>query len=65
MNKIIYKEESFRIIGSCMTVHRELGQGFLEPVYQEAVGIQFEMDSIPHIREKELIINYIGTVVSG
>jgi len=43
-----------------MTVHRELGPGFLEPVYQEAVEIQFEIDSISHIREKELIIKYMS-----
>ncbi|MBC8175370.1 MAG: GxxExxY protein [Candidatus Marinimicrobia bacterium] len=60
MNKIIYKEESYKIIGSCMKVHRTLGAGFLEPVYQEAVGIQFEIDSIPHVREKELVIKYMN-----
>ena len=50
MNKIIYKGESYQIIGSCMTVHRELGPGFLEPVYQEATEIQFTTDKIPHMR---------------
>lgn len=43
-----------------MKVHRTLGAGFLEPVYQEAVGIQFEIDSIPHVREKELVIKYMN-----
>jgi len=43
-----------------MTVHRELGPGFLEPIYQEATEIQFNNDLIPHQREKELIINYMG-----
>ena len=60
-NKIIYKAESFAIIGSCMKVHRELGPGFLEPVYQEATEIQFNEDKIPHNREEELIINYLGS----
>ena len=60
MNKIIYKEESYRIIGSCMTVHTELGPGFLEPVYQEATSIQFINDSIPFEKEKELTISYMG-----
>jgi GxxExxY protein len=60
MNKIIYKEESYKIIGSCMTVHRELGPGFLEPIYQEATEIQFNNDLIPHQREKELLIYYMG-----
>ncbi|MDP3946433.1 MAG: GxxExxY protein [Lutibacter sp.] len=31
--KIIFKEESFKIIGACMKVHRSLGAGFLEAVY--------------------------------
>ncbi len=43
-----------------MTVHRELGPGFLEPVYQEATEIQFNNDLIPHQREKELVIHYMG-----
>ncbi len=43
-----------------MTVHRELGHGFLEPVYQEATEIQFTTDKIPQIREKNLTINYMG-----
>lgn len=56
--ELIYKEESYNIIGSCMEVHKELGTGFLEPVYQEAVAIQFRNDSISFEKEKELVIMY-------
>ena len=56
--ELVYKEESYNIIGSCMEVHKELGPGFLEPVYQEAVAIQFRNDSIPFEKEQELVINY-------
>lgn len=43
-----------------MAVHRELGQGFLEPVYQEALAIEFGYQGIPFVREQELSIMYRG-----
>jgi GxxExxY protein len=57
---ILYKQEAFRIIGACMEVHKNLGCGFLEPVYQEALQHEFDLDKIPFEREKELLINYKG-----
>jgi len=60
MADILYKDESYKIIGSCMKVHAELGSGFLESVYQEALEKQFIKDGIPYIREKVLKINYDG-----
>jgi GxxExxY protein len=41
MAEIVYKEESYRIIGSCLSVFNKLGSGFLESVYQEALEIKF------------------------
>lgn len=55
---IVYKEEAYKIIGAAMTVHRELGPGFLEAVYQDALEIEFKIKSIPNIREKQLKIKY-------
>ena len=37
MSKLIYEQKSYKIIGACMKVHRELGAGFLEAVYEEAL----------------------------
>jgi len=58
MTEIIYKEESYKIIGACFEVHRELGAGFLEPVYHKALMIEFARQKIPYIHEKELTIYY-------
>ena len=58
MNDMLYKDECYDIIGACMEVHRELGTGFLEPVYQEALEIELDMQEIPFEREKLLHILY-------
>ena len=56
----LYKDECYRIIGACMAVHRELGHGFLEPVYQETLAIELDYQGIPFVREQELNIKYRG-----
>lgn len=60
---IIYKNESYEIIGACMEVHKNLGCGFLEAVYQEALAIEFNRRMIPFEQEKHLKINYKDTVL--
>jgi GxxExxY protein len=60
MSEIVYEEESYKIIGACLEVHKELGCGFLEPVYQEALEIEFRSQNIPYEREKELKIYFKG-----
>ena len=57
---IYHKEECYKIIGAAMKVHRLLGAGFLESVYQEALEIEFQRQGIPFEREKELRISYDG-----
>jgi len=58
MADIIYKEESYKIIGACMKVHKKLGSGFLESVYSEALEIEFKNVGIPYEKEKKLPILY-------
>jgi GxxExxY protein len=57
---LIFKDEAYKIIGACMEVHKYLGEGFLEPVYQEALEKELLMQGIPHVREQKLQINYKG-----
>ena len=57
---IVYKEESYKIVGAAFKVYNGLGHGFLEAVYQEALEIEFQKQGIPYEREKELKIQYDG-----
>ena len=61
---LLHKNESFAIIGAAMEVHRTLGCGFVEPVYQEALAIELSKRNIPFEREKELTIEYKGNKLS-
>ena len=57
---IVFKEESYKVVGAAYKVHNSLGHGFLEAVYQEALEIEFQRQGIPYEREKELKIQYDG-----
>lgn len=58
INDLIFKEESYKIIGICMEIHKILGKGFLEIVYKDAIEYEFINRQIPFEREKEFSINY-------
>lgn len=61
---LLYKNESFRIIGAALEVHKVLGCGFIEVVYQEALEEEFKKRGIPYEREKELTVDYKGKLLS-
>lgn len=64
MSDIFYKDESFKIIGACLSVHNELGCGFLEPVYHEALEYEFKLLKIPYISECQLPVRYKNMTLS-
>ena len=60
MDKLLYEKETSEIINACMAVHSELGNGFLEAVYQDALEIEFKERRIPYVREAHVQIFYKG-----
>jgi len=57
------KQECYNVIGSAMAVHNELGCGFLEAVYQEALSLEFLENEIPFDKEKRLDVSYKGRLL--
>ncbi len=60
MVELICKEEVYAIVGAAMQVYNELGSGFLEAVYQEALEIEMGLRHIPFEPQKELVVCYKG-----
>ncbi|AVR46911.1 GxxExxY protein [Christiangramia fulva] len=59
-NKLLFEEETYKIIGACMKVHRNLGAGFLESVYQEALEKEFNSQKINFQKQLKLKLMYDG-----
>ena len=57
-DRLIYREESYKIIGLCMEVHGILGKGHSEVVYKDALEYEFSINQIPFSREKSYKIEY-------
>lgn len=56
--------QTFKIIGAAMEVHKVLGRGFLESVYQEALSIEFQNKGIPFEQEHKIQISYKGCLLN-
>lgn len=57
-------QETYANIGAAMAVHRELGHGFLEGVYQSALACEFARLQIPFDKEARLPVSYRGEVIA-
>ena len=62
--ELIFKDEVYQIVGAAMEVCNELGCGFLEAVYQEALGIELDERRIPNVPQKGIQISYKGRVLN-
>ncbi|TYB79267.1 GxxExxY protein [Bizionia myxarmorum] len=63
MGQLLYNEDTYKIIGLCMTVHNELGKGFNEIVYGDALEIEFIDNNINYSRETIYDITYKGNLL--
>jgi GxxExxY protein len=68
MSNIIYKELSEKIIGCAITVHKTVGSGFLENVYEQSLCVELKLNNIPFTRQKMYSIFYknynVGTYIA-
>ena len=58
--ELLYKEETYKIIGACFEVYKEMGCGFLEAVYQECLEMELTTQGIPFKPQVELGLIYKG-----
>lgn len=64
MSNIIYKEESYSIVGVLFEVYNNLGSGFSEIVYKDAIQYELRQLGIPFEREKEFKVRYKDVVLT-
>ena len=58
--KVLYRQESYDIMGACFEVYKVMGNGFVEPVYQECLEIEFEQRGMVFVPQADLNLNYKG-----
>jgi GxxExxY protein len=60
MAEILFKDESYKIIGACFEVYKQKGVGFTEPMYQECLEIELGLRGVPFVAQPQLLLEYKG-----
>jgi GxxExxY protein len=63
VSDLLYKDESYQLVGACMEVHRELGRELDEIVYKDAWVLELQRANIPFSREMKYEISYKGVIL--
>jgi GxxExxY protein len=63
MSELLYKAEVFKLVGHCMEIHRELGNGYDEVIYKDAFSIELQRAMIPFSRERKYEVKYKGVIL--
>lgn len=63
MGELLYREDTHRLIGSCMEIHRELGKGHDELIYKDAFVVELSRAKVPFARERKFEVHYKGVVL--
>ncbi len=61
--KLIYEQETYKILGACFEVYKQKGCAFTEPVYQECLAIEFEIQKIPFVAQPKIQLDYKGRIL--
>jgi GxxExxY protein len=63
MAELVYRDESYAIMGACFEVYKQKGCGFTEPIYHECLAIEFALQGIPFVSQPALELEYKGRLL--
>lgn len=62
-DELLYRDEVYRLIGACIAVHNDKGNGYAEPVYQDCLEIELHLSSIPFDPQRKYQLEYRGHIL--